>query len=155
METDLQTMAQAKGATQTQKKIIMKQWQPNFIRHCFIVGFMPLIFCGENTTSQNYATHSDDLVAKGPYGGGMTTTKFTLRILYDEHLRFMNFWTVSNEDLDLCRYLGVKLTFYRHPTVDFMVQIHTQPPFLDTELTGPSIHPGMMILNKKKYLYPA
>nr|UGV42952.1 MAG: ORF1 [Torque teno virus] len=144
-----------KGRRRHKKKIIMKQWQPNFIRHCFIVGFMPLIFCGENTTSQNFATHSDDLVAKGPYGGGMTTTKFTLRILYDEHLRFMNFWTVSNEDLDLCRYLGVKLTFYRHPTVDFMVQIHTQPPFLDTELTGPSIHPGMMILNKKKIFVPS
>ena len=36
-----------------------------------------------------------------------------------------------------------------------MVQIHTQPPFLDTQLTGPSIHPGMMILNKKKIFVPS
>ena len=35
-----------------------------------------------------------------------------------------------------------------------MVQIHTQAPFLDTELTGPSIHPGIMILNKKKIFIP-
>ena len=48
---------------------------------------MPLIFCGENAVSQNYATHSDNLVTKGPYERGMTTTKFTLRILFDEHLR--------------------------------------------------------------------
>nr|UGV42966.1 MAG: ORF1 [Torque teno virus] len=144
-----------RGRRKHRPKIILKQWQPNFTRNCFIVGYMPLIFCGENTVSQNYATHSDDLVAKGPYGGGMTTTKFTLRILFDEHLRWMNYWTVSNEDLDLCRYVGARFYFYRHPTVDFMVQIHTQAPFLDTELTGPSIHPGMMILNKRKIFVPS
>lgn len=95
------------------------------------------------------------MLSKGPFGGGMTTTKFSLRILYDEHLRFLNFWTVSNEDLDLCRYLGATLTVFRHPTVDFMLQIHTQPPFLDTQLTAPSIHPGMMILNKKHIFIPS
>ena len=85
----------------------------------------------------------------------MTTTKFTLRILYDEHLRHLNYWTVSNEDLDLCRYLGGTFYAYRHPTVDFIVQIHTSPPFLDTPLTGPSIHPGMLMLTKNKILIPS
>lgn len=85
----------------------------------------------------------------------MTTTKFTLRILYDEFTRFMNFWTVSNEDLDLCRYVGAKLIFFKHPTVDFIVQINTQPPFLDTHLTAASIHPGIMMLSKKHILIPS
>lgn len=85
----------------------------------------------------------------------MTTTKFTLRILYDEHLRHLNYWTVSNEDLDLCRYLGGTFYAYRHPTVDFIIQIHTSPPFLDTPLTGPSIHPGMLMLTKHKILIPS
>uniref|UniRef100_A0AAU8H4T6 Capsid protein n=1 Tax=Alphatorquevirus homin3 TaxID=3048428 RepID=A0AAU8H4T6_9VIRU len=137
------------------KKIIIKQWQPNFIRRCYIIGYLPLIFCGENTTAQNYATHSDDMISKGPYGGGMTTTKLTLRILYDEFTRFMNFWTVSNEDLDLCRYVGCKLIFFKHPTVDFIVQINTQPPFLDTHLTAASIHPGIMMLSKRRILIPS
>uniref|UniRef100_A0AAU7SS90 Capsid protein n=1 Tax=Alphatorquevirus homin3 TaxID=3048428 RepID=A0AAU7SS90_9VIRU len=137
------------------KKIVIKQWQPNFIRRCYIIGYLPLIFCGENTSAQNYATHSDDMISKGPYGGGMTTTKFTLRILYDEFTRFMNFWTVSNEDLDLCRYVGCKLIFFKHPTVDFIVQINTQPPFLDTHLTAASIHPGIMMLSKRRILIPS
>lgn len=85
----------------------------------------------------------------------MTTTKFTLRILYDEFTRFMNFWTVSNEDLDLCRYVGCKLIFFKHPTVDFIVQINTQPPFLDTNLTAAQIHPGIMMLSKKHILIPS
>ena len=119
------------------------------------MGFLPLIICGENTSARNFATHSDDLISNGPYGGGMTTTKFTLRILYDEHLRHLNYWTVSNEDLDLCRYLGGTFYAYRHPTVDFIIQIHTSPPFLDTPLTGPSIHPGMLMLTKNKILIPS
>lgn len=119
------------------------------------MGYLPLIICGENTSARNFATHSDDLIFNGPYGGGMTTTKFTLRIMYDEHLRHLNYWTVSNEDLDLCRYLGGTFYAYRHPTVDFIVQIHTSPPFLDTPLTGPSIHPGMLMLSKHKILIPS
>lgn len=95
------------------------------------------------------------MVSTGAYGGGMTTTKFTLRILFDEYQRHLNFWTVSNQDLDLARYLGTKFTFFRHPTVDFVVQIHTQPPFQDTEITAPSIHPGMLILSKKHILIPS
>lgn len=116
---------------------------------------MPLIICGENTSARNFATHSDDLISNGPYGGGMTTTRFTLRIMYDEHLRHLNYWTVSNEDLDLCRYMGGTFYAYRHPTVDFIIQIHTSPPFLDTPLTGPSIHPGMLMLTKNKILIPS
>nr|UGV43293.1 MAG: ORF1 [Torque teno virus] len=137
------------------RRLILTQWQPAFIRRCYIVGFLPLIICGENTSGRNFATHSDDLISNGPYGGGMTTTKFTLRILHDEHLRHLNYWTVSNEDLDLCRYLGGTFYAYRHPTVDFIVQIHTSPPFLDTPLTGPSIHPGMLMLTKNKILIPS
>lgn len=95
------------------------------------------------------------MISKGPYGGGMTTTKMSLRILYDEFTRFMNFWTVSNEDLDLCRYVGAKLIFFKHPTVDFIVQINTQPPFLDTHLTAASIHPGIMMLSKRRILIPS
>nr|UGV42859.1 MAG: ORF1 [Torque teno virus] len=137
------------------RRLVLTQWQPAFIRRCYIVGFLPLIICGENTCARNFATHSDDLISNGPYGGGMTTTKFTLRIMYDEHLRHLNYWTVSNEDLDLCRYLGGTFYAYRHPTVDFIIQIHTSPPFLDTPLTGPSIHPGMLMLTKNKILIPS
>lgn len=116
---------------------------------------MPVLICGNNTVSRNYATHSDDSYLPGPFGGGMTTDKFTLRILYDEYCRFMNYWTASNEDLDLCRYRGCTLWFFRHPDVDFIIIINTMPPFLDTQLTGPSIHPGLMALNKRARWIPS
>uniref|UniRef100_A0AAU8H7S0 Capsid protein n=1 Tax=Alphatorquevirus homin1 TaxID=3048413 RepID=A0AAU8H7S0_9VIRU len=144
-----------KGRRRGKKKIIIRQWQPNYRRRCNIVGYMPVLICGNNTVSRNYATHSDDSYLPGPFGGGMTTDKFTLRILYDEYKRFMNYWTASNEDLDLCRYRGCTLWFFRHPEVDFIILINTMPPFLDTQLTGPSIHPGLMALNKRARWIPS
>ncbi len=76
-------------------------------------------------------------------------------ILYDDYKRFMNYWTSSNEDLDLCRYRGVTLYFFRDPDVDFIILINTTPPFVDTEITGPSIHPGMLALNKRARFIPS
>ncbi|BAB19308.1 hypothetical protein TTV4_gp2 [Torque teno virus 4] len=144
-----------RGRRTYKKKPVLTQWQPTVRRRCFIIGYMPLIICGENLTSKNYASHADDFVKDGPFGGGMTTMQFSLRILYDEFLRFLNIWTHSNQDLDLARYHGFKLTLYRHPTVDFIVIIRNSPPFEDTELTGPNTHPGMLMLRHKKILVPS
>ena len=67
----------------------------------------------------------------------------------------MNYWTASNEDLDLCRYLGCTFYFFRHPEVDFIIKINTMPPFLDTAITAPSIHPGLMALDKRARWIPS
>ncbi|BAB20604.1 hypothetical protein TTV2_gp2 [Torque teno virus 2] len=144
-----------RGRRRHKRKLIIRQWQPPYTRRCYIVGYLPLIMCGENCFSKNFATHSDDIDCSVAYGGGMTATQFTLRILYDEFQRHLNYWTASNNDLDLARYLGATITFFRHPDVDFIVQIHTSPPFRDTEMTGPSIHPGMLMLKKHRLLIPS
>lgn len=105
--------------------------------------------------ASNYATHSDDSYYPGPFGGGMTTDKFTLKILYNEYKRFINYWTASNEDLDLCRYLGTTLYVFRHPEVDFIIIINTSPPFLNTKITKPNIHPNIMALNPRARWIPS
>lgn len=116
---------------------------------------MPLIYCGENVFSKDYASHSDDIQCRDPYGGGMTVTKFNLRILYDEFQRGLNFWTGSNVDLDLARFLGWTLTIFRHPEVDFIVTVRTSPPFKDTDYTAAFTHPGVLMMQKKKILVPS
>ncbi len=138
------------------RRLILTQWQPAFIRRCYIVGYLPLLICGENTSGRNFATHSDDLISNGPYGGGMTTTKFTLRILYDEHLRHLNYWTVSNEDLDLCRYLGGDLLRVQTPHCRLYYTDSHQSPFpRHSPRRVPRIHPGMLMLTKNKILIPS
>jgi hypothetical protein len=120
------------------------------------VGFDPLIICGINRTIFNFTTHSEDFTFNNEsFGGGLCTAQYTLRILFQEKLAQHNFWSASNEDLDLARYLGATIILYRHPTVDFLVRIRTSPPFEDTDMTAMTLHPGMMMLAKKTIKIPS
>lgn len=120
------------------------------------MGYDPIIVCGLNRTSYNSTTHSEDYTFNNEaFGGGICTQKFTLRILFHEHLAQHNFWTASNKDLDLARYLGASFIFYKHPTVDFIVRIRTMPPLTDTDVTAATLHPGMLMMAKKRILVPS
>lgn len=133
----------------------MTQWNPSTVVRCFIVGYLPIIICGQGTSAINYASHSDDIKYPGPFGGGISSMRFTLRILYDQYLRGQNFWTKSNEDLDLARFKGSKWKFYRHKTTDFIVSWETSAPFTDSIVSGPHQHPGIQMLMKKKVIIPS
>lgn len=120
------------------------------------MGYDPVIICGINRTIFNYTTHSEDYTFNNEsFGGGICTAQYTLRILFQEKLAQHNFWSASNEDLDLARYLGASLIFFRHPTVDFLVRVRTSPPFEDTDMTAMTLHPGMMMLAKKTIKIPS
>ncbi len=89
------------------------------VRRCNIVGYMAALISGHGTFSKNYSSHLEDRILKGPFGGGHSTMRFSLTVLYNDFLRHANYWTYSNENLELARYFGVTFTFYRHPTADF------------------------------------
>nr|UGV42672.1 MAG: ORF1 [Torque teno virus] len=137
------------------KKLVMTQWNPSTVVRCFIVGYLPLVITGQGTSAKNFASHIDDIAYPGPYGGGISSMRFTLRILYDQFLRGQNFWTKSNEDLDLARFKYSRWKFYRHKTVDFIVTWETSAPFTDSLVSGPHQHPGILMLTKKKLLIPS
>nr|UGV42697.1 MAG: ORF1 [Torque teno virus] len=137
------------------KRLIMTQWNPSTVTRCFIVGYLPIIITGQGTASQNYASHADDITYPGPLGGGISSMRFNLRILYDQYTRGLNFWTKTNEDLDLARYKGTRFRFYRHPDVDFIVTWETSAPFTDSVVSGPHQHPGIQMLMKKKVIIPS
>nr|UGV45204.1 MAG: ORF1 [Torque teno virus] len=137
------------------QKIIIKQWQPAVVRRCRIVGYMAALISGNGTFATNYSSHLEDRIQKGPFGGGHSTMRFSLYVLYQEHLRHMNYWTYTNKDLELTRYLGATLTFYRHPTRDFIVTYSRRTPLGGNILTAPSLHPGNAMLSKRKILIPS
>lgn len=87
---------------------------------------------------------------KVPYGGGFAVEKYTLQYLYEEYIFQNNIWTKTNFYKDLCRYLYVKFTFFRHPETDFVVSYNRQPPFELNKWTYPSTHPHMLLLQKHK-----
>lgn len=56
-----------------------------------------------------------------PFGGSLSTTTWSLKVLFDEHQKHRNRWGYPNTQLDLARYKGCKFTFYRHKKTNFIV----------------------------------
>nr|UZG89697.1 ORF1 [nabpantry virus 5] len=139
------------------KRLVLTQWNPATVRRCLIKGIAPLLICGHTRWNRNFALHSEDYPEQGryPYGGSLSTTTWSLQVLFDEHQKFLNRWTSSNEDLDLARYKGCRFTFYRDPKTDYIVTYNNVPPMKNTLLTGPMSHPGMMMQAKHKILIPS
>nr|UGV43383.1 MAG: ORF1 [Torque teno virus] len=139
------------------KKLVLTQWHPSVVRRCFIRGIVPILICGHTKWNSNYALHSEDYTEEGryPHGGSLSTTTWSLKVLYDEYLKHRNFWGYPNTQLDLARYRGCSFTFYRHKKTDFIVWWNRKPPFKLNKLSCPSFHPGMLMQQKNKVLIPS
>nr|UGV43843.1 MAG: ORF1 [Torque teno virus] len=138
------------------RTLVIRQWQPNNIRKCRIRGLLPMLICGHGNSANNYAIRSDDTVpTRTPFGGGLSTVHFSLKVLYDQHLRGLNRWSTSNDILDLARYNGCTFWFYRDLRTDYIVQYNITTPFTIDKDSSPSYHPGMLMQTKHKILVPS
>lgn len=90
-----------------------------------------------------------------PGGGGFSTAKYSLSYLYEQYTLGNNIWTVSNCNFDLCRYLGCKFIFYRHPDIDFIVQYQLEYPLTIQPDTYYSVHPHSLLLQKHIIIIPS
>lgn len=88
---------------------------------------------------------------KLPSGGLFAIKNFHLDGLYAEHQYCRNFWTKSNNQLPLVRYLGCQIKFYHSENIDYIASWDTTLPLhsnLDMyETMQPSIH--LMVKHKK------
>nr|UHK06923.1 MAG: ORF1 [Torque teno midi virus] len=133
------------------KKITLKQWQPDSIKKCKIKGLSCLVLGANGRQMFCYTNVANEYtISKAPGGGGFGCELITLKWLYDQYVAHNNIWTATNEYKDLGRYTGCKLTFFRHPYVDFIIIYHLQPPFLLTQYTYPELQPQNALLAKKK-----
>nr|UGV43286.1 MAG: ORF1 [Torque teno virus] len=138
------------------KKLVLKQWNPSTIRRCTIKGIIPLVICGNTQAGRNYAIRSDDFISQiESYGGCISTTTWSLKVLWDEHTKMHNTWSYPNTQLDLARFLGSTWYFYRQPHTDFIVCYNTVPPFKINKYTSAFMHPGLMMQRKKRILIPS
>nr|UGV43881.1 MAG: ORF1 [Torque teno virus] len=138
------------------KRLVLTQWHPAVRRKCTITGYMPVVWCGHGRASYNYAWHSDDCIKQPwPFGGSLSTVSFNLKVLYDENQRGLNRWTYPNDQLDLARYKGCKLTFYRTKDTDYIAQYDISEPYQLDKYSCPSYHPCKMMMAKNKILIPS
>nr|UHM27363.1 MAG: ORF1 [Torque teno midi virus] len=133
------------------QKIPLFQWQPDSINKCHIKGHSALIIGCEGKQMDCYTTEKNVYVPpKVPYGGAFAVEKYTLQYLYEEYIFQNNIWTKTNFYKDLCRYLYVRFTFFRHAETDFVVNYNRQPPFDLNKWTYPGTHPHILLLQKHK-----
>lgn len=111
---------------------------------------------GLSRTQFLFTHHYDDIPGeKHSYGGGFGMARMSLRVLYDEYQRHHNRWTASNVELDLCRYRGVNLRFYREPEIDFVVTWSLNTPMTVDINSHMSMHPLLAMLGKRHVIVPS
>lgn len=135
------------------KKIFLEQWQPPSIRKCHIKGLNCLVYVNQKRLSWNSTIYDNSIVPEHePGGGGFAVMKFTLSNLWDLHQKCQNWWTASNENLPLCRYMGLRLRCYRADTVDYVLAWQNSGPFVSNKLTYTSCQPAMFLMRKNKII---
>nr|UHK05854.1 MAG: ORF1 [Torque teno midi virus] len=136
--------------------LTVKQWQPDSIVLCKIKGFEAILW-GAQGSQYLSATQTmfEYTRSKYPGGGGFAAQIYSLKYLYDQWKLRNNIWTKTNQLKDLCRYLKVYFTFYRHQDVDFVIWYHRQPPFNIDKLTYMNFHPYILLQQKNKIVLPS
>nr|UHK05371.1 MAG: ORF1 [Torque teno midi virus]UHK05424.1 MAG: ORF1 [Torque teno midi virus] len=133
------------------KTIAIRQWQPESITKCKIIGFSNLVLGAEGTQYLCWTSQQEDYTQpKAPGGGGFGCELINLDWLYSEWVKHNNIWTKTNTNKDLVRYTGANIYFLRHPTIDFVIAYSLQPPFELTKFTYPDIQPQNLLLRKRK-----
>lgn len=137
------------------KKITVKEWQPKKIRNCRIKGDLCLFACGQQRVPHNFTLYSESIVPeKEPGGGAWSIMQLTLRALWDEFVKFRNWWTTSNDNLPLVRFMNVKFKFYKSKHTDYIVIPHLCPPFAVTREDYLNTQPIRALMDRRKIIVP-
>lgn len=112
--------------------------------------------CGRGRMSFNYAQAKDSFTPEHqPSGGGWSLQQLTLSNLYFQNCMLMNWWTRSNQGLNLVRILGSKVTLFRQPTIDYIFTYLPEEPPTITKYYYPSFHPIKLLTYKHKVIVPS
>nr|UGV42373.1 MAG: ORF1 [TTV-like mini virus] len=142
-----------KYSKKKKRTLKLLQWQPELIRKCYIKGLFTLFACNKGRGANNYPQYRDSFVPQyQPGGGGWGIYVFNLGALFDEFLRIRNYWTATNIDKPLCRYLYCKLKFYRTDNVDYVVHYSRSYPMTDDEFKHADACPSRMLMRQHKII---
>nr|UHK06575.1 MAG: ORF1 [Torque teno midi virus] len=146
-----------RGKVRRKKKTIpIRQWQPDCIRKCKIKGISVHVLGSQGKQFACFTDNAKDWTPPlQPGGGGFGVEKYTLQYLYEENRNGNNIWTQSNKYLDLVRYFGGKITFWRHSHIDFIASYSRTLPMNLNNYTYPDTYPQAMMLARHKKFIPS
>nr|UGV37940.1 MAG: ORF1 [TTV-like mini virus] len=138
------------------RKITIEQWQPTHIKKCHIRGIIPLFQAGHGRFSNDWTSYKESYVPEfWPGGGGWSIFYLSLNNLFSENQKLQNWWTKSNVGLPLCRFLKLKVRFYRQPETDYVVTYTTEHPFEISKFHFASSHPQRLLMYNHKTIVPS
>lgn len=137
-------------------KLILRQFQPQTINRCKIVGYKCLFQGSPDRSSKNYIQYIYSIVPPfWPGGGGWSLLVFSLESLFEDYNHLQNIWTRSNAGLPLVRYLGSRFKFYQSADTDYVVSYDRCWPMVDTQHTHADSCPSRMIQKRHKIVIPS
>nr|UJI58612.1 ORF1 [Anelloviridae sp.] len=138
------------------KRLNVVQWQPSYIKRCNIRGWLELFEAGHGRFGNNFVYYKETFTPHNtPGGGGWSLQELTLSNLFIQNQQFMNYWSRTNNGLNLVRYLGGKITLYKQPDTDYIFMYYTEEAIHAGKYWFPSFHPIKMLVAKNKVVVPS
>lgn len=117
---------------------------------------MCLVLCNKYRLGNNLAMYDSSIVPQYlPGGGGFSVYQYTLENLYDMHYNVRNWWTSSNDNLPLVRYLGCTFKLYQSADQDYLFRYQTNYPMTSHKLTYPTTQPSLLMMLKNTVIIPS
>lgn len=106
--------------------------------------------------ANNYIMYESSITPEHqPGNGGFSVIKFSLETLYSMHEQCRNWWTQSNDNLPICRYLGTTITVYQSEHVDIVLRYDNTFPMVSGPLTYPSCQPSIAAMLPHSFIIPS
>lgn len=90
-----------------------------------------------------------------PGGGGFSIYQYTLENLYTMHKYVRNWWTTSNDNLPLVRYLRCKFKLYQSEDVDYIFRYQNAFPMSANKLSYPTCQPSVLMMLNRTVIVPS
>nr|UGV36229.1 MAG: ORF1 [TTV-like mini virus] len=131
----------------------LKEYQPLYIRKLKVTGQYPLYITTHARLSNNMNIYLDSIAPHFvPSNGGFSVNLFTLEGLYGLFNKARCWWTQSNNDYPLIRFLGTTIRLYKSENSDYMFTYHNCFPMNATLETYQATQPTIMQLHKHRIL---
>lgn len=127
----------------------LKQWQPKHIHVLKVKGLFCLLQTHKVDYNQNFNQYANTITAEGlSNGGGFTLARFNLNSLYELHEKARNYWTRSNANMPLFRYLKCMIKIYRPENIDLVVKFQRCYPMCCTKLMFTGCQPSLLMMQR-------
>lgn len=111
---------------------------------------------GPGRYGNNYALWKESFFPQHyPGGGGWSIQQLSLGTLFKEHTDYMNYWTKSNDRMNLCRYMGCSIQLFREPYTDWIFTYFDNIPKTVNKWFYASHHPIKLLTTKRKRTIPS